>query len=71
MPGIDVCIETMFNDLPLVERAKRVWGAGFDAILHRTDQMGYKGLFGLEYWPALDPDESLRRIGKLTADVRR
>lgn len=32
MPRIDVCIETMFNDLPLAERAKRVYDAGFDAI---------------------------------------
>ena len=32
MPRIDVCIETMFNDLPLVERARRVHDAGFDAI---------------------------------------
>lgn len=32
MPRVDVCIETMFNDLPLAERAKRVHDAGFDAI---------------------------------------
>jgi hydroxypyruvate isomerase len=32
MPRVDVCIETMFKDLPLVERAKRVYDAGFDAI---------------------------------------
>lgn len=32
MPRVDVCIETMFTDQPLVERAKRVYDAGFDAI---------------------------------------
>jgi len=32
MPRIDVCIEPLFPDLPLVERAKRVHDAGFDAI---------------------------------------
>jgi hydroxypyruvate isomerase len=32
MPRIDVCIEPLFTDLSLAERAKRVWDAGFDAI---------------------------------------
>ena len=32
MPRIDVCIEAVFTDLPLVERAKRVRDAGFDAV---------------------------------------
>ncbi|MGQ9580604.1 MAG: TIM barrel protein, partial [Armatimonadota bacterium] len=32
MPRLDVCIEPIFNDLSLVERAKRVYDAGFDAI---------------------------------------
>jgi hydroxypyruvate isomerase len=32
MPRIDVCIEAVLEDLPLVERAKRVRDAGFDAV---------------------------------------
>ena len=32
MPRVDVCIEAVFGDLPLVERAKRVRDAGFDAV---------------------------------------
>lgn len=32
MPRIDICIEAVFENLPLVERAKRVRDAGFDAV---------------------------------------
>jgi len=32
MPRVDICVEPLFTDLPLVERAKRVHDAGFDAI---------------------------------------
>lgn len=32
MPRVDVCIEAVFEDLPLVERAKKVHEAGFDAV---------------------------------------
>ena len=38
----------------------------YPAILRRIDALGYKGLFGLEYWPALPDDESLRRMRALT-----
>jgi len=32
MLRVDVCVEAVFEDLPLVERAKRVLDAGFDAV---------------------------------------
>ncbi len=32
MPRVDVCLEAVFDRLPLVERAKRVKDAGFDAV---------------------------------------
>lgn len=32
MPRVDVCIEAVFDTLPMVERAKRVRDAGFDAV---------------------------------------
>ncbi len=32
MPRVDVCLEAVFDKLPLVERAKRVSDAGFDAV---------------------------------------
>ena len=32
MPRVDVCIEAVFDTLPMVERAKRVSDAGFDAV---------------------------------------
>lgn len=35
-------------------------------ILHKLDEMGYQGCFGLEYWPRLPVDESLRRMRALT-----
>lgn len=38
----------------------------YPEILRRIDGLGYAGCFGLEYWPALDPDESLRRMRVLT-----
>lgn len=36
-------------------------------ILQAIDKQGYKGLFGLEYWPAGDETESLKRMRALTA----
>ena len=38
----------------------------YPEIMRRIDALGYKGLFGLEYWPALPHDESLRRMRTLT-----
>ena len=38
----------------------------YPGILKRIDALGYEGCFGLEYWPALDPTESLGRMRKLT-----
>ena len=35
-------------------------------ILKAIDGFGYKGLFGLEYWPAGDEAESLKRMRALT-----
>jgi len=40
MPRVDVCIEAVFTDLPLVERAKRVRDAGFDAVEFWRYDMG-------------------------------
>lgn len=40
MPRIDVCVEAVFRDLPLVERAKRVADAGFDAVEFWFHDMG-------------------------------
>ncbi|MFQ3549712.1 MAG: TIM barrel protein [Armatimonadota bacterium] len=34
-------------------------------ILKAIDKSGYKGLFGLEYWPAGDEFESLKRMRKI------
>ena len=39
----------------------------YPEIMRRIDQLGYQGMFGLEYRPALAPDESLRRMRALTA----
>jgi hydroxypyruvate isomerase len=30
-------------------------------ILKSIEKMGYTGSFGLEYWPTIDSDESLKR----------
>ena len=38
----------------------------YPEIIRRIDALGYQGLFGLEYWPALDADESLRKMRALT-----
>jgi len=38
----------------------------FPEIIRRIDALGYKGLFGLEYWPTGDHGESLRRMRALT-----
>ena len=35
-------------------------------ILRKVDEIGYKGCFGLEYWPELPVDESLRKMRALT-----
>ncbi|MDO8682273.1 MAG: TIM barrel protein [Armatimonadota bacterium] len=35
-------------------------------VLNKIDSLGYTGYFGLEYWPALDDVESLRRMRELT-----
>ena len=33
----------------------------YSFILDTIDAMGYKGSYGLEYWPTMDSDESLKR----------
>ena len=33
----------------------------YPAIVREVDRMGYTGCFGLEYWPTLEPGDSLRR----------
>ncbi|MGO9309325.1 MAG: hydroxypyruvate isomerase family protein [Spirochaetia bacterium] len=38
-------------------------------ILKEIDALGYAGYFGLEYWPAGDPEESLRRTMRALAPV--
>jgi len=38
----------------------------YPKILRKLDELGYKGCFGLEYWPKLPVDESLRRMRELT-----
>lgn len=38
----------------------------YPGILRRIDALGYKGLFGLEYWPSLPDDESLTKMRSLT-----
>jgi hydroxypyruvate isomerase len=38
----------------------------YPEIMRRIDQLGYQGMFGLEYRPALAPDESLRQMRRLT-----
>lgn len=59
MPRVDVCIEAVFEGAPLVERAKRVNEAGFDAV---------------EFWfydfdPKHGPgDRNLAEFGKYCAD---
>jgi len=35
-------------------------------ILRKLDELGYEGFFGLEYWPKLPVDESLRKMRALT-----
>jgi hydroxypyruvate isomerase len=41
-------------------------------ILEAVDQAGYRGAFGLEYWPTTDHEESLRRTADyLGLDARR
>ena len=35
-------------------------------ILRKLDELGYEGFFGLEYWPRLPVDESLRKMRALT-----
>ena len=30
-------------------------------LIREADRLGYSGVFGLEYWPAEDPEESLRK----------
>ena len=42
----------------------------YPEIIRRIDALGYKGCLGLEYWPKLADDESLRRMRALTADIR-
>jgi hydroxypyruvate isomerase len=39
-------------------------------IISAIDDAGYTGLFGLEYWPAGDEMESLRRMRQLIAAAR-
>ena len=36
-------------------------------ILKEVDRLGYTGYFGLEYWPTMNHDESLKRIVKYLA----
>lgn len=56
MPRADVCIEAVFTDLPLVERAKRVADAGFDAV---------------EFWfYDMGGDRGIAEFGKWCADNR-
>jgi len=51
MPRVDVCIEAVFEDLPLVERAKRVADAGFDAVeFWFYDMGGDRGISGFGKW---------------------
>ncbi len=38
----------------------------YPAIIKKIDNLGYKGCFGLEYWPSLPVDESLRKMRQLT-----
>jgi hydroxypyruvate isomerase len=53
MPRTDVCIEAVFTDLPLVERAKRVADAGFDAVeFWFYDMGGDRGIAEFGKWCA-------------------
>ena len=38
----------------------------YPVILHKLDELGYQGCFGLEYWPKLPVEESLRKMRALT-----
>jgi len=59
MPRVDVCLEAIFDTVPLVERAKRVMDAGFDAV---------------EFWfydfdcVTKDTERNLAEFGKFCAD---
>jgi len=54
MPRVDVCIEAVYTDLPLVERAACVRDAGFDAV---------------EFWfYDMDGDRGIAEFGKFCAD---
>ncbi len=59
MPRIDICLEAVFDTEPLVERAKKVADAGFDAV---------------EFWfydfdcITKDTDRNLAQFGKFCAD---
>lgn len=38
----------------------------YSNVLKKIDSLGYKGYFGLEYWPAMDDVQSLRAMRELT-----
>ncbi|MCF7854019.1 MAG: TIM barrel protein [Candidatus Pacebacteria bacterium] len=41
----------------------------YSFVVRRIRELGYKGWFGLEYMPALDPTESLRQTAELLASA--
>ncbi len=62
MIKMGVCIETVFTD-GVPGRHELYFGElNYPNIIKRIDNLDYDGYIGLEYFPSMDSEESLRRI---------
>ena len=59
---VDVCLETVFTDFSYEYRIRKIAELGYRTpFFSRALQAGYKGWFGLEYFPKQESHDSLKQ----------